>query len=69
MAGEFVYDHPFQWGPSVPVPTCKRVGNKYSDDWHRAHLHNPRDVVPGVQHACLPWLETAKVDAAGLALV
>ena len=67
MAGEFVYDHPFQWGSKRTGPDLQRVGNKYSDDWHRAHLHNPRDVVPESNMPAYPWLETAKVDAAGLA--
>ncbi len=67
VAGEFVYDHPFQWGSKRTGPDLQRVGNKYSDDWHRAHLHNPRDVVPESNMPAYPWLETAKVDAAGLA--
>ena len=67
VAGEFVYDHPFQWGSKRTGPDLQRVGNKYSDDWHRAHLHNPRDVVPESNMPAYPWLETAKVDAAGMA--
>lgn len=46
VAGEFVYDHPFQWGSKRTGPDLARVGGRYSDDWHRAHLRNPRDVVP-----------------------
>ena len=46
VAGEFVYDHPFQWGSKRTGPDLHRVGGRYSDDWHRAHLNNPRDVVP-----------------------
>ena len=67
VAGEFVYDHPFQWGSKRTGPDLHRVGAKYSDDWHRAHLNNPRDVVPESNMPAYPWLETAKVDAAGLA--
>ena len=51
VAGEFVYDHPFQWGSKRTGPDLARVGGRYSDDWHRAHLNNPRDVVPGIEHA------------------
>ena len=46
VAGEFVYDHPFQWGSKRTGPDLHRVGGKYSDDWHRIHLNNPRDLVP-----------------------
>ncbi|BCB25866.1 cbb3-type cytochrome c oxidase subunit II [Sulfurimicrobium lacus] len=46
VAGEFVYDHPFQWGSKRTGPDLARVGGRYSDDWHRTHLNNPRDVVP-----------------------
>ena len=46
VAGEFVYDHPFQWGSKRTGPDLARVGGRYSDDWHRLHLSNPRDVVP-----------------------
>jgi len=46
VAGEFVYDHPFLWGSKRTGPDLHRVGGRYSDDWHRAHLNNPRDVVP-----------------------
>ncbi|MEN9451819.1 MAG: cytochrome-c oxidase, cbb3-type subunit [Pseudomonadota bacterium] len=67
VAGEFVYDHPFQWGSKRTGPDLHRVGAKYSDDWHRAHLINPRDVVPESNMPAYPWLETAKVDPAGMA--
>jgi cytochrome c oxidase cbb3-type subunit 2 len=60
-AGEFVYDHPFQWGSKRTGPDLHRVGGKYSDDWHRIHLINPRDVVPDYA-----WLVNAPVDAAAL---
>lgn len=58
MAGEFVYDHPFQWGSKRTGPDLHRVGGKYSDEWHRAHLINPRDVVPESNMPAFPWLET-----------
>jgi cytochrome c oxidase cbb3-type subunit II len=67
MAGEFVYDHPFQWGSKRTGPDLHRVGGKYSDEWHRAHLVNPRDVVPESNMPAYPWLQDAKVDAAGVA--
>jgi cytochrome c oxidase cbb3-type subunit 2 len=67
MAGEFVYDHPFQWGSKRTGPDLQRVGGKYSDEWHRAHLHNPRDVVPESNMPAYPWLEANKVDPAGMA--
>jgi cytochrome c oxidase cbb3-type subunit II len=67
MAGEFVYDHPFQWGSKRTGPDLQRVGGKYSDEWHRAHLHNPRDVVPESNMPAYAWLEENKVDPAGMA--
>ena len=67
MAGEFVYDHPFQWGSKRTGPDLHRVGGKYSDEWHRAHLLNPRDVVPESNMPAYKWLETSTVDAAGMA--
>jgi cytochrome c oxidase cbb3-type subunit 2 len=67
MAGEFVYDHPFQWGSKRTGPDLHRVGGKYSDEWHRAHLNNPRDVVPESNMPAYPWLLENKVDAAGIA--
>ncbi len=63
-AGEFVYDHPFQWGSKRTGPDLHRVGGKYSDDWHSIHLINPRDLVPESNMPAYPWLATAKVDAA-----
>ena len=62
VAGEFVYDHPFQWGSKRTGPDLHRVGGKYSDEWHRIHLNNPRDVVPESNMPSYPWLESALVD-------
>lgn len=56
VAGEFVYDHPFQWGSKRTGPDLARVGGRYSDDWHIAHLNNPRDVVPESNMPSFPWL-------------
>jgi len=56
VAGEFVYDHPFLWGSKRTGPDLARVGKRYSDDWHRAHLYNPRDVVPESNMPGYPWL-------------
>lgn len=67
VAGEFVYDHPFQWGSKRTGPDLHRVGGKYSDEWHRIHLINPRDVVPESNMPYYPWLEDNKVDADGIA--
>ncbi len=67
MAGEFVYDHPFQWGSKRTGPDLHRVGGKYSDEWHRAHLLNPRHVVPESNMPAYPWLEGAQVDPKGMA--
>ena len=64
MAGEFVYDHPFQWGSKRTGPDLHRVGGKYSDEWHRLHLLNPRDLVPESNMPAYPWLLTTKVDDA-----
>jgi len=57
VAGEFVYDRPFQWGSKRTGPDLHRVGGRYSDDWHRIHLNNPRDVVPESNMPGYPWLE------------
>ena len=65
-AGEFVYDHPFQWGSKRTGPDLHRVGGRYSDEWHRLHLMNPRDLVPESNMPAYPWLATATVDAAGI---
>lgn len=63
VAGEFVYDHPFQWGSKRTGPDLHRVGGKYSDEWHRIHLNNPRDVVPESNMPAYPWLEKTAVDS------
>jgi cytochrome c oxidase cbb3-type subunit 2 len=63
VAGESVYDHPFQWGSKRTGPDLARVGGKYSDDWQRIHLTNPRDVVPESIMPAYPWLEKTPVDA------
>ncbi|MBD9378804.1 cytochrome-c oxidase, cbb3-type subunit II [Pseudoxanthomonas sp. 22568] len=62
LAGESVYDRPFQWGSKRTGPDLARVGGRYSDDWHRVHLINPRDVVPESNMPGFPWLEKNKVD-------
>jgi cytochrome c oxidase cbb3-type subunit 2 len=62
VAGEFVYDHPFQWGSKRTGPDLHRVGGKYSDEWHRIHLVNPRNVVPESNMPAYPWLEKTMVD-------
>ena len=66
VAGEFVYDHPFQWGSKRTGPDLARVGGKYSDEWHRIHLSNPRDVVPESNMPAYAWLEKAPVDGDSL---
>ena len=63
VAGEFVYDHPHQWGSKRTGPDLHRVGGRYSDDWHRAHLINPRDVVPESNMPAYPWLDRNAADA------
>lgn len=67
VAGEFVYDRPFQWGSKRTGPDLARVGGRYSDDWHRIHLLNPRDLVPESNMPAYPWLDKAGIDAAQLA--
>jgi cytochrome c oxidase cbb3-type subunit 2 len=67
VAGEFVYDHPFQWGSKRTGPDLHRVGGKYSDEWQRIHLINPRDLVPESIMPAYPWLENTPIDAASLA--
>ena len=62
VAGEFVYDHPFQWGSKRTGPDLARVGARYSDEGHRTHLDNPRDVVPESNMPGYPWLAKAKLD-------
>lgn len=66
VAGEFVYDHPFQWGSKRTGPDLHRVGKRYSDEWHKIHLTNPRDLVPESVMPAYPWLNENKVDAAEL---
>ncbi len=66
VAGEYVYDHPFQWGSKRTGPDLHRVGGRYSDDWHRLHLNNPRDVVPESNMPAYPWLATASADASSI---
>lgn len=63
VAGESVYDHPFQWGSKRTGPDLARVGGRYSDDWHRIHLIQPRDLVPESIMPAYPWLEENLVDA------
>lgn len=63
VAGEFVYDHPFQWGSKRTGPDLARVGGRYSDDWHRIHLNNPRDLVPESNMPAYSWLDKNTVDA------
>ncbi len=62
VAGEFVYDRPFQWGSKRTGPDLARVGGRYSDEWHRVHLINPRDVVPESIMPGYPWLAERKLD-------
>ncbi|MFN3564640.1 MAG: cytochrome-c oxidase, cbb3-type subunit II [Burkholderiaceae bacterium] len=62
VAGEFVYDHPFLWGSKRTGPDLARVGGRYSDEWHRIHFNNPRDVVPESNMPAYPWLERTGVD-------
>jgi len=62
VAGEFVYDHPFQWGSKRTGPDLARIGGRYSDDWHRIHLMNPRLVVPESNMPGFPWLAKNKIN-------
>jgi cytochrome c oxidase cbb3-type subunit 2 len=64
VAGESVYDHPFQWGSKRTGPDLARIGGKYSDDWHRIHLTDPRAVVSVSNMPSYAWLKDAKVDGA-----
>jgi cytochrome c oxidase cbb3-type subunit 2 len=66
VAGEYVYDHPFQWGSKRTGPDLARVGGRYSDEWHRVHLNNPRDVVPESIMPGYPWLANNPADAADI---
>jgi len=63
VAGEFVYDRPFQWGSKRTGPDLARVGGRYGDDWHRVHLNNPRDVVPESNMPAYPWLAMNAVES------
>jgi len=63
VAGEFVYDRPFQWGSKRTGPDLHRVGGRYSDDWHRIHLANPRDVVPESNMPAYAWLARTPANA------
>jgi cytochrome c oxidase cbb3-type subunit 2 len=63
VAGEFVYDHPFQWGSKRTGPDLHRVGGRYSDEWHRLHLLNPRDLVPESNMPGYPWLARTAANA------
>lgn len=67
VAAEYVYDHPFQWGSKRTGPDLHRVGTRYSNEWHRAHLINPRDVVPESNMPAFPWLADTKAkDTVGV---
>jgi cytochrome c oxidase cbb3-type subunit 2 len=66
VAGEFVYDHPFLWGSKRTGPDLERVGGRYSDEWHRLHLMEPRDLVPESNMPAFPWLAKAPADAADI---
>ena len=63
VAGEFVYDHPFQWGSKRTGPDLARVGGRYSDEWHRIHMGNPRDVVPESVMPAYPWLASTAASS------
>ena len=67
LAGETVYDHPFQFGSKRTGPDLARVGGRYSDEWHRVHLNNPRDVVPESNMPAFVWLTKGTVDPAEVA--
>lgn len=67
VAGEFVYDHPFLWGSKRTGPDLARVGGRYSDDWHRLHLTNPRSVVPESNMPAYPWLSKRTLDTSKIA--
>ncbi|MFN9391397.1 MAG: cytochrome-c oxidase, cbb3-type subunit II [Betaproteobacteria bacterium] len=66
VAGEYVYDHPFQWGSTRTGPDLHRVGGRYSDEWHRLHFNNPRDVVPESNMPAYPWLAVTPADASSI---
>jgi len=66
VAGEFIYDRPFLWGSKRTGPDLHRVGGRYSDDWHRVHLINPRDVVPESIMPSYPWLDENALDGSDI---
>ncbi len=66
VAGEYIYDRPFQWGSKRTGPDLHRVGGRYSDEWHRVHLINPRDVVPESIMPAYPWLQTTELDGSDI---
>ena len=66
VAGEFIYDRPFQWGSKRTGPDLARVGGRYSDDWHRVHMINPRDVVPESIMPGYPWLADTPADSSDI---
>jgi len=66
VAGEFVYDRPFQWGSKRTGPDLHRVGGRYSDEWHRVHMNNPRDVVPESIMPGYPWLDKNMLDGSDI---
>lgn len=66
VAGEFVYDHPFLWGSKRTGPDLARVGGRYSDDWHRVHLNNPRDLVPESNMPAYTWLASTPLDGSDM---
>jgi cytochrome c oxidase cbb3-type subunit 2 len=66
VAGEFVYDRPFQWGSKRTGPDLARVGGRFSDDWHRIHFNNPRDVVPESNMPAYPWLAKTPLDGSDI---
>jgi cytochrome c oxidase cbb3-type subunit 2 len=65
-AGEFVYDHPFQWGSKRTGPDLHRVGGRYTDEWHRIHLANPRELVPESNMPGYPWMAKVPADASSI---
>ena len=67
VAGEFVYDRPFQWGSKRTGPDLARVGGRYTDEWHRIHLNNPRDLVPESNMPAYAWLAKTPADAGSIA--
>ena len=69
LAAELMYDHPFQWGSKRTGPDIARVGGRYSDDWHVAHMHNPRDLVPESIMPAYPWLATTPIGSERIAAV